>query len=588
MQTVLPIQGGPSAFAYIMMAVRGLRFTSKSIPAAFAVLTVLAYGLLLPLTGFYWDDWPFAWIAKFLGPAEFIPAFQGFRPFLGPIFFATTSLIPPNPLLWQLFALVVHFAAGLGAWFALDQVWPKHRHETLAAALLLLVYPGYSQHWVAYTHINQEWIPFVAYLVSLGLGARALRSGRPSLLLVASALLLEAIGLFPTEYFIGIEPLRLLFFWVIAAEATKGFGGRLARSLKAWWPYLLIWLADLIWLVRYYGSGAYVSYDLTATSTPPAFGQTLNIFGDALWKAGLYVWAQVVVLLAASLKGPTNLLTLALIAAAFVLAAVYLSKLVMAPKSRTGLPKDTHASAIISGAASDPRGFAAPAMIIGVAGIVLGRVPSFAAGLPLTLQSSFDRFMISMMLGASLFAVGLIAYVLRNQKARTLTIAALLALAAGQQFFNANIFRRDWQRQSAIYWQFAWRIPALQPGTAVITTQMPLDYETDLSMTAALNWIYASHLSPPELPYALVYSEKRLGGIVLPDLTPNTPMQLPFRTMEFAGSTSQAVVVYAPNTGCLRVLDASRRRSPDLLPIPRSLDIAYPPLQLEAHPGRSA
>ena len=122
----------------------------------------------------------------------------------------------------------------------------------------------------------------------------------------------------------------------------------------------------------------------------------------------------------------------------------------------------------------------------------------------------------------------------------------------------------------------------------MITTQMPLDYETDLSMTAALNWIYASHLSPPELPYALVYSEKRLGGIVLPDLAPNTPMQLPFRTMEFAGSTSQAVVVYVPNTGCLRVLDASRRRSPDLLPIPRSLDIAYPPLQLEAHHGQSA
>jgi hypothetical protein len=37
----------------------------------FAVLTLLAYGLLLPVTGFYWDDWHFAWIAKFLGPAEY-------------------------------------------------------------------------------------------------------------------------------------------------------------------------------------------------------------------------------------------------------------------------------------------------------------------------------------------------------------------------------------------------------------------------------------------------------------------------------------------------------------------------------------
>src|SRR5512132_321845 len=68
------------------------RFVSLRIPVLFAGVTVLAYGLLLPLTGFYWDDWPFAWLAKFLGPAEFIPAFQGFRPFLGPIFFVTTSL----------------------------------------------------------------------------------------------------------------------------------------------------------------------------------------------------------------------------------------------------------------------------------------------------------------------------------------------------------------------------------------------------------------------------------------------------------------------------------------------------------------
>lgn len=50
------------------------------------MLVVLAYGLLIPWMGFYWDDWPFAWFLKFLGPAEFIEMFRPFRPFLGPIF----------------------------------------------------------------------------------------------------------------------------------------------------------------------------------------------------------------------------------------------------------------------------------------------------------------------------------------------------------------------------------------------------------------------------------------------------------------------------------------------------------------------
>jgi hypothetical protein len=95
---------------------KSIRFTSKSIPLLFAIVTLFAYGLLLPLTGFYWDDWPFAWMAEFQGPAEFFPAFSGVRPFLSPIFFVTTSLIPPIPIFWQIFALVIRFASGLAAW----------------------------------------------------------------------------------------------------------------------------------------------------------------------------------------------------------------------------------------------------------------------------------------------------------------------------------------------------------------------------------------------------------------------------------------------------------------------------------------
>ena len=160
-------------FSLIIMQMKSVRFNARSIPIVFAVVTILAYGLLLPLTGFYWDDWPFAWIAKFLGPADFIPAFHGFRPFLGPIFFITTSLIPTNPLLWQIFALGIRCLSGLAAWFALNQIWPNHKRQALVAALLFLVFPGYSQHWVALTHINQEWIPLLFYLISFGFTARA-------------------------------------------------------------------------------------------------------------------------------------------------------------------------------------------------------------------------------------------------------------------------------------------------------------------------------------------------------------------------------------------------------------------------------
>jgi len=548
----------------------------RNIPLLFLLVTIVAYGLLLPLTGFYWDDWPFAWIAKFLGPQEFIPAFAGVRPFLGPIFFVTTSLIPPVPIYWQIFALIIRFISGLSAWFALSQIWPHHKRQTLIASLLFLVFPGYSQHWVAFTHINQEWIPFIFYLLSFGFSARAIRherviarrvlsptkqspvheqiaSGRQStpgrphndMRNTIYALLLLAAGVFPTEYFVSIEPLRFLFIWVILSEEIKGFWNRFFQTLKRWWPYLLIWLSNAAWLAYFYTIGGYQSYEVEVVNSPLTLVRIFSTVGEAIWKAGFYVWAQVLVLVSKSITAPTNLVTLALIFVACILIIFYLGKLNLSEEGT--------------------KTFAVSATLIGLAGILLGRVPSFAAGLPLTLQSSYDRFMISMMLGGSLFMTGLLELLIRNNQLKTYIFALLIALGVGQQFFNANIFRRDWAKQQEIYWQLAWRIPSMKPNTALLTDQLPIDYETDLSFTAPINWMYAPTYkrSGPvgersNLPYALFYTEKRLGGASLPSLEPNTKISLPIRRVSFNGSTSQVLVIYMPRNGCLRILDAAR------------------------------
>src|SRR5271157_5003818 len=520
----------------------------KLIPVFFALITIIAYGLLLPFTGFYWDDWPFAWAAKFLGPSQFIPSFVGFRPFLGPIFFLTTSLIPSNPILWQIFALIIRFIAALSVFFALNQIWPRYKFQTLIASLLFLVFPGFSQHWVAFTHINQEWIPFIFYLLSFGFTACALRDPKKKGINSIIALLLLMVGIFPTEYFIGLEPLRFLFIWVIIAEETKGFWSRFIQTMKRWWPYLLIWIVDALWLVYYYKSGAYISYGVTATRHALSIKALLLAFGDAFWKAGFYVWVQVLILARQSITAPTSLLTFVLIVLSFLSIAFYILHLDLST------PLHLPPFSLKMGGEKEG-GFAVSAIIIGFVGILLGRVPSFAAGLPLTLQSSYDRFMISMILGACLFATGLIDLLIKNNLAKTYVFALLIALGIGQQFFNANIFRRDWSRQQDIYWELAWRIPALKPNTAILTDFVPIDYETDLSFTAPLNWMYAPDFHGGDLPYAMIYVNERLGSRLLSNLKPGTAIELPYRTVTFHGSTSQAIVIYAPQNGCLRVLD---------------------------------
>jgi hypothetical protein len=527
-----------------------LRTRLSQPPILILILTILGYGLLLPYTGFYWDDWPFAWIAKFLGPSEFIPAFTPFRPFLGPIFYATTSLIPPVPLYWQIFALVVRYLMGLATWWMFKQIWPEKPRLALTLALLLTIFPGYSQHWVAYTHINQELIPFLFFVLSFGYTFKALRAERP-LVYVALAILFQICGIFPTEYFFGMEGLRALFLF---SNFQGNLITRIRETLKSWWPYLLVWIINALWLVYYYRYGPYNSYDVTATNDVASLSLLPEI-ADTLWKVCFYIWGQVIVLVSSNLFAPSSQITIGLILIAIILLAFH--------------------SVLFEGK-TENRNFALSLIIIGLIGILLGRLPSLAASLPLKLQSSYDRFMVSMMIGGSLFMVGLVELIFQNPRHRTIAISALIALGVGQQFFNANIFRRDWENQSEIYWQLTWRIPALEPNTVLLTHQMPIDYETDLSFTAPINWMYAPNFTPPDLPYALLYTEKRLRGSTLPSLDPGVPIRFHYRTVDFNSSTSQAVVIYKPGYGCLRVLDPARGDAELYSYLPSDLKNAIP------------
>lgn len=513
------------------------RITERAIPWLFALLVVLAYGLLLFETGFYWDDWPFVWTAAFMGPASFIDSFLKVRPLLGPIFMFTTSLLPENTLAWQAFALVIRFVISLAAWWAFRQLWPQHPWQTLMIGLAFLVFPPYSQHWVAFTHINQELIPFIFYLLSLGMTGLVLRSGIHPLRRTTLALLLLALGVFPTEYFLTLEPLRFLFIYSVFNERNTDFKTKVYQSAKTWLPYMFVWLANGAWLYFFYNSGLYRNYDVEVTRDTSTLlaGFAQNAM-EAVYAAGLYGWVQFIPLALQSLPAPSTLLALGVAGSSFFILLFFLFQY------QRNQPF------------SSSSGWAWQAISMGLFGIIIGRVPSWAAGLPLTLQSSFDRFTVSMMIGACLLVAGLLTLLFRNNRLWIVTASLLVALGVGQQVFNANIFRRDWERQRSIYWQLAWRVPALQPGTILLTDELEIDYETDYSITAPINWMYAPDFVPPQLPY-VVLSESRFNTGRLPALQPDLPVYFAYRPVRFDGNTSQSIVFLAPRVGCVKVLD---------------------------------
>ena len=500
-------------------------------PAVLLLLVALAYGLLIPWMGFYWDDWPFAWFLKFFGPSEFIESFRPFRPLLGPIFQVTTSIFGGHPIVWQILGLIIRFLLGLEAWLLLRQVWPTRQSSVLWTVLLFTVYPAFGQQWVALTHINQELIPFLFLLSSFIFTVHILRNKNAPKYFIALAILLQALGLFSTEYFFGLEILRFFFILIILAETILNRKDLLKKSILQWMPYLVVWIINAVWTYSYHQSTAYNSYEINISSmlAPLAlvneFITTLSLSGFTSWLGTFNIFASV--------DGSAT----QIIAFAIFLVSTVVVFLVMQANDQYSIT-------------NSPFGW--QATLIGIVAIFAGRLPSWAAGLPLKIEFDYDRFFVSIMLGASLFIVGLADLTLREKRAKLILLSILIGMSTAYQFTVANTYRRDWANQQEFFWQLAWRAPAIKENTALLTYELPFKYASDLQLTAPLNLIYAPELNGRDIPYVLYFLKTRFDTN---SIKANEPIELKYRTVDFSGSTSNSVVIYKEADGCLRVLD---------------------------------
>ncbi|NWF65113.1 MAG: hypothetical protein HXY38_12500 [Chloroflexi bacterium] len=506
-----------------------------AIPAALAFLILLAYGILTPSLGFYWDDLPFAWFLRFFGPVEFIAAFKPFRPLLGYVFAVTTAIFGGHPLTWQLLGLIIRFILGLQACSLLRKVFPTRERSVLWVVLLFTVYPAYGQQWVALTHINQELIPLLFLLSSFILTVNLLRSGKTSLPLTSLAILLQIFGLFSTEYFFGLEILRFFFILVIFTESITDKKDLFKKTIMQWLPYLVVWILNAAWTYSYHRSDAYNSYQIGISSllSPLAlvneFISTLSLSGFTAWLGAFGIFS--------SIDGSaTQAIAFVIFLFAGMLAFVVTSNKKEETPSTSHSPLSTH------------HGF----LLIGIVAIFAGRLPSWAAGLPLKIEFDYDRFFISIMLGASLFIVGLADWLLKESRAKLVFLSLIIGMSAAYQFTAANTYRRDWANTHDLFWQMAWRMPALKEGATVLTYELPIQYLSDYQLMSALNWMYAPDFAGRELPYALQYLKTRFSAA---EIKADQPIDITYRTTTFSGNTSQSVVIYKEADGCLRVLD---------------------------------
>jgi hypothetical protein len=156
-----------------------------------------------------------------------------------------------------------------------------------------------------------------------------------------------------------------------------------------------------------------------------------------------------------------------------------------------------------------------------------------------------------------LLLLGLVELLVRNRLANALIIAAALALAAGMHVQLANRYRREWNNQKAFFWQLVWRAPGIQPGTILLSAELPFTYYSDNSLTAPLNWTYAPDRAERQLSYLFFNIESRLGGS-LAGFDKGLEVNENYRALHFSGTTSQALSIYYSPPGCVKIVDPSR------------------------------
>lgn len=537
----------------------------KRLHPALALLfaAILAYGLMLPSLGFYWDDLPMSWIRYQLGPEAMTRYFSSNRPVWGMLYQVTTRILPHIPIYWQVFALLLRALTGILAWGVIKNIWRDRQTFALITAFFFLLYPGFNQQWGAYLY-SHFFIVINFFLGSLYFNLRALDDPRRARLFSALALLFSALNLWMMEYFFFAELVRPFILFLALRER---YAGTQANEYKGqhssfffhlsslYFPYLLVWLADLFWRMFIFNNQVYTTSLLNDLQTDffPTLARLLQLILASFWTVSGAPLSRLFQLPIPALDG----WRVTVMVGGVILLVFLLVQYAM---------RSTKAHAHTGNYSP----FLFPPFFLSFAAFLTAGWPLWLIEFPPSLAHPTSRFTLPFMFGASLLWAGLLEFI-PWRRWRHLLAALLIALMAGRQSYWMNDYRREWEWQKTLFWQMTWRAPGLEPNTTVLlndraflspsaTGILPpedvrvFNYYADNSLAAALNWIYAPDNRSDQMDYLLLYPKSRIGGS-LPSFEKDQPILYDYLAGTFNGNTSQVVAFYYAPPGCLRLLD---------------------------------
>lgn len=526
-----------------------------------AVVCIGAFGVMLPRLGFYWDDWAKLLVSRLFGLSGYWAYYAEDRPLSGWTHILLTPLLGPNPITWQFFVLFLRWSTAAAAWWTMRILWPERRRQAFYAALLLVIYPVFTQQSIALT-FHQQWLQYALYFISTAVMLLSLQHGKRGWIFTFLALAAMAIELSVTEYFVGLEALRIVILWFAVARSAKPFKQKVARMAKYVWPYLLLLAAYVIWrlfFIRLTGEDPYRAEMLMNLFNRPLTAvRTLvqMVAADSLYVL-LGSWGQVVGL---GLERQGSLLFTIFVWAAGILTGVV---------SMVYLFRVGRNSEVEPGAAA---AWYRQALIVGVLGLLLGCLPGWATNRPVIFDFHSNRYAMPAMFGAALVWAVILDWLVQRRLQKAALIGGVVAAASIFHLYVAADYAQIWKNQLDFYWQLYWRAPAIRQGTAVLGENELFPNQGSFSTSAAINLLYPQDKGRKDLAYWYYNLQPRFA--IEPSESPlGIPLRTQFRTLTYEGTTGESLVIfYDPGrSNCLWMLGAEDVLNPDLPDLTRRM-----------------
>jgi len=525
-------------------------------PIVLLLVGMAAYGIIFTRPGFYWDDWQTVYLYFLHDPALALTWYFG-RPLSGLSSLFLFSFVKMTPFAWQFVSLIIRWLGILFVYYTLDAIWPNRAWQNKWVGVLLFVFPGFLSQPVSVA-FSPHFTAFLLFACSLVLTVLAIKHRKLFWLWMPLSIALGIIQLFMMEYFAVLEGIRPIIIWFTLRSQQENKKNALLKTFLFWLPFIIGLGCYGVWRLHYLPTTTFYdpnSPNLIKTIISSPTGALKTIFRTVYSDIGhllISIWVGTLTI------GNFNFISSKIARISWFLGIVtavlfylYIRRSSNNEKSTTDHPF-------------------AQMLILGSVALIAGAIPVWVSGRRIAAGKWSDRFTLGPMLGAVILFVYFVDWLFRTRKQKQWLFVALLASSISLQVYNTNAFRLDWANQQGLYWQLAWRIPNLKPGTAIIGSGTFTDKSSYGDQGYIVDLLFSKSVSSiPQYDYFDIWH------LPSTNYRPNSPLV----DGGFKGSTSQAIGMYFnisnPNE-CVRILDPIYTDDPKLNEISNIFPISNP------------